>query len=220
MVITAHLDGASQSAREHRRELRLEASGATTSGEVTTVLIHNISATGLLLEARAGLTVGEQIGLDLPHAGETTVKVVWASGALFGCEFAEPLSPAALSAAQLRSTGNPDIKLGDAPSVGSADQAFGARLQRLRKERGLTLAQVGAALGVSKPTVWAWENGRARPVDSRIDVLAEALGVTGEELLAAGEGSGALRDLLQRCREQIAEAVGTRVENIKIMVEL
>lgn len=220
MAITAHLEEPLHSAREHRRALRLEAHGAIASGAVTTVLIQNISATGLLLETRAGLAVGERIDIDLPQAGETTAKVVWASGALFGCEFAEPISPAVLSAAQLRGLADgPDMKLGDGAANG-LDQAFGARLQRLRKERGLTLAQVGAALGVSKPTVWAWENGRARPVDSRIDVLAEALGVTGEELLAGGETAGALHDLLQRCREQIAEAVGTRAENIKIMVEL
>ena len=219
MAITAHLEEPLQSSREHRRELRLEAHGATASGTATSVLIHNISATGLLLEARVGLSVGERIGIDLPQAGETTAKVVWASGRLFGCEFAAPISSAALSAAQLRSAAEPDMKLGEGASNGS-DHAFGARLQRLRKERGLTLAQVGAALGVSKPTVWAWENGRARPVDSRIGVLAEALGVTGEELLAGDGDSSALNDLLQRCREQIAEAVGTRAENIKIMIEL
>ena len=97
MAITAHLEELQHPAREHRRELRLEAHGATASGVVTNVLIHNISATGLLLEARSGLTVGERIGIDLPHAGETTATVVWASGALFGCEFATVVAVLAAS---------------------------------------------------------------------------------------------------------------------------
>ena len=95
-----------------------------------------------------------------------------------------------------------------------------ARLQRLRKERGLTLAQVAGQLGVSKPTVWAWERGRARPIEERVDALAEALGVTRGELMATGETSLALRELLARSREQIAAAFGTRPENVRIMIEL
>src|SRR6218665_1285316 len=131
MAITAHLEELLHPAREHRHELRLEARTADASGIVANVLIHNISATGLLLEARAGLTAGEKIGIDLPHAGETTAKVVWASGTLFGCEFAEPISAATLSAAQLRSLSGSDIKLGDGAATGS-DQGFGAPFHPFR----------------------------------------------------------------------------------------
>ena len=48
------------------------------------------------------------------------------------------------------------------------------RLNHLRRERGMTLAQVASALGVSKPTVWAWEKGKARPLPERIAAIAES----------------------------------------------
>ena len=84
----------------------------------------------------------------------------------------------------------------------------------------MTLAQIGEMLGVSKPTVWAWENGRAHPVDTRIDLLAEVLGVSGEALRGRSDVSDALGGLILDCRRQIAAAIGTNVDNIRIMVEL
>ena len=152
-----------------------------------------------------------------PEVGLVSASVVWTSGDLFGCRFDEPLTPAALAAAELRSLAPPEA---GTPVRADPPDDLGTRLQRLRKERGLTLAQVAGQLGVSKPTVWAWERGRARPIEERIDALAEALGVTRSELMAIGETSGALRDLVARSREQIAAAFGTRAENVRIMIEL
>ncbi|HVR92196.1 MAG TPA: helix-turn-helix transcriptional regulator [Novosphingobium sp.] len=217
MAISAHFEELSQpadTAREPRRKLLLEARGATASGEAG-VLVHNISATGLLLESAAALAADDPIEIELPQAGATSAKVVWTSGRLAGCQFDAPISAAALSAAQLRSAATPGIELAGAVP----DEAFAAQLQRLRRERGLTLAQVAAQLGVSKPTVWAWERGKAHPVESRLDALAAALGVTREALLPA-RAAPALRALLAQCREQIASAVGTLPANVRIMIEL
>ncbi len=210
--------------RAARRTLHLEARGATAAGEATDVVIQNISLDGLLLESPLALEPGETILIDLPEAGTIEASVVWTSGDLFGCRFAQSLSPAALAGVELRSDAlapgfGPSGSGTPARSEASADD-LAARLQRLRKERGLTLAQVAGQLGVSKPTVWAWERGRARPIEERIDALAEALGVTRSELMATGETSAVLRDLLARSREQIAAAFGTRPENVRIMVEL
>ncbi len=210
--------------RAARRTLHLEARGATAAGEATDVVIQNISLDGLLLESPLALEPGERILIDLPEAGTIEASVVWTSGDLFGCRFDQSLSPAMLAAAELRSDsiatgfGRPEAEAGGRPETAPDDLA--ARLQRLRKERGLTLAQVAGQLGVSKPTVWAWERGRARPIEERIDALAEALGVTRSELMATGETSAVLRDLLARSREQIAAAFGTRPENVRIMIEL
>ena len=136
----------------------------------------------------------------------------------FGCRCDAPLPSAALAAAELRSLIATGLHL---PSRAEGGPTISpTRLQRLRKERGFTLAQVAAQLGVSKPTVWAWERGRARPIEERVDALAEALGVTRGELMATGEPSLALRELLARSREQIAAAFGTRPENVRIMIEL
>src|SRR3546814_5659969 len=65
-------------------------------------MIHNISATGLLVETDLALGIGDRIAIGLPHAGATAIEVIWASGRLYGCRFGRPISPATLSAAQLR----------------------------------------------------------------------------------------------------------------------
>lgn len=225
MAITAHFEespeNGEQSAlapRAARRTLRLDVEGALPSGDGAWVSVHNISATGLLIECADNLAVGETIAVDLPEAGMQSARVIWTSGKIYGCRFEASLSPAMLAAAQLRSAVAETA--GETPAQDThASETFAARLQRLRKARGLTMAQLGAELGVSKPTVWAWEQGRARPVDSRIEALAEALGADPSELVP-GRDSPALRDLLARSREQIAEAFGTSPDNVRIMIEL
>lgn len=203
--------------RAPRRTLHLEAHGATASGEATDVVIHNISLDGLLLESPVVLEPGSTIAIDLPEAGTVAASVVWTSGDLFGCRFDTPLPPAALAAAELRSLIATGLHL---PARPDAPDDLPTRIQRLRKERGLTLAQVAGQLGVSKPTVWAWERGRARPIEERVEALAHALGVTRGELMATGETSVAARELLARTREQIAAAFGTSAEKVRIMIEL
>ncbi|WP_338466313.1 helix-turn-helix domain-containing protein [Novosphingobium sp. ZN18A2] len=222
MAITAHLEDLSTGAenpRDARRALRLEALGATADDDSARVTLHNISRSGLLLETEAELAEGESIEVDLPLAGVTSATIIWASGRLFGCQFDSPVSEAVLSAAQLRSvSGEPDIALsGDEAAV--REGSFGVRLKRLRKDRGLTLAQIASAMSVSKPTVWAWEQGKAHPIESRMGLLAQVLGVSEEEL-RGGADDNALRDFLARSRERIAQAVGTTPDKIRIMIEL
>ena len=231
MVIAAHMDEAPSpatmpagQAREPRRILHLDAQGALPSGAKTNVRVHNISTTGLLLETTILLTIGERIEIDLPHAAATWARVIWTSDDLSGCQFEEPITAAALSAAQLRSAPGEIVDL--APELarqrGAAaapGESFGTRLQRLRKDRGLTLAQVAARLGVSKPTVWAWEQGKAKPVESRIDALAQVYGVHASDIVQS-RISPALFELIARSKEQIAEAVGTSPDKIRIMIDL
>lgn len=221
MAIAAHLesDGATPGKRGAARlMLRFETVGSAQSGRGHPVRVHNASTTGLLLESEGALSVDDPIDIDFPHAGVVSARVVWASGNLYGCRFDRPLSQAALSAAQLRSeTG---LDLGGAGRPGrAAGESFAARLQRLRKERGLTLSQLGDRLGVSKPTVWAWEKGKARPLDSRIAAIAEALGAAREELADVQDDAEA-REVLARSREAIARAYGTEPAKIRIMIEL
>src|SRR3546814_15903908 len=72
------------------------------SDDGANVMIHNISATGLLIETGLTLGVGDRIEIGLPHAGATAIEVIWESGPLFGCRFGRPITPATPSAAQLR----------------------------------------------------------------------------------------------------------------------
>lgn len=190
-----------------RRTLRLGASGQFAHGAVP-VTVHNISASGMMIQTDTPLSEGDSFALDLPEAGERSARVVWADAPMYGCRFTEPLGAAALSAAQLRAD------VAERPEPG---EDFGARLHRLRVERGLSLADIGSRLGVSKPTVWAWEHGKSRPVEKRLAGLAEALGVTPGGLEPVSSGPP---EVLERSRRQIAEAWGVEARQVRIMIEL
>jgi transcriptional regulator with XRE-family HTH domain len=230
MAIKAHLDqpafGDSQrSAPESaprsapRRALRLEASGFAAGLGEANVTIHNISAAGLLLETGLDLSEGEQLALDLPEAGAVTAVIVWRSERLYGCAFEQALGPAALAAAQLRGLA-PEPTATRPAQVISGSEALGTRLNRLRREAGLTLADVAATLGVSKPTVWAWEKGKARPLPERLDAIAAALGVAPDALAQAPGAGSDISALIEQCRSRIAEASGTMPSAVRIMIEL
>lgn len=214
--------------RAARRALRLETSGATVGGEAdgepANVTVHNISPAGLLLETDLALEVGEVLAVDLPETGPVGAEIVWASDHIYGCAFQQALGEAALAAAERRG----EIGgLGEAaparpqvvPFGDGALETFGHRLNTLRRERSLTLAQVAEALGVSKPTVWAWEKGKARPLPERLSAIAEVLGVSESELSRSGSG-GEGAQLVQDCRMRIAAAYGTEPHSVKIMIEV
>lgn len=221
MTIVAHLEDGSEAGarpRDPRRKLRFAARGDLPSGAFAEILVHNISATGLLLETEASLLVDERITIELPQAGATQARVVWTSGSFFGCQFHTPITAAALSAAQLRAVAGDSAQ----PTPGGrpdTDVSFGARLQRLRKLRGISQSHVASQLGVSKPTVWAWEHDKARPIDARIADLAEVLGVTSAELIS-GDGAPIADDIVSRSRERIASAYGTSPDKVEIWVKL
>lgn len=221
MVIHAHLEeptGPGGKSREPRRTLQLETQGVTTLGDAAHVLIHNVSTTGLLLETQVPLSAGLQLMIELPQAGPMLATVMWQSGHLFGCQFDAPITSAVLSAAQLRGAVEREVELVNRQQV-AADDGLGKRVLRLRKELGISQGRLAEQLGVSKPTVWAWEKGKARPVDSRIEALAQALGVSSEDLLS-GQENPVLRELLDACRSQIAGAVGVDPAKIRIVIEL
>ncbi len=221
--IAPHDDEGGESAllpRKPRRTLLLEAQGETASG-LAAVTIHNISTSGILLETNTALAVGETIDVDLPHTGKTRANVIWASGFFHGCAFDVPITQAALSAAQLRGEpGLPESPIATpAASVEMGDATLGARIQRLRKERRMTLSDLAIRMGVSKPTVWAWEQGKAKPIESRFAALAEALGVTTAELRPSVSDMAG-QDVIARARRQIAAAYRTQEERVRIMIEL
>jgi len=221
MAMTVYLNDVPRLAgkgRASRRQLRLPLHGSKATGAEIEALVHNISATGMLVESGASLKIGEVIEVNLPHSGKTATKVIWTSGRLAGCQFEMPISPATLSAAQLRSVvveGEPDAQNRPAASA----ESFGARLQRLRTAKGLTQGQLAVRLGVSEPSISAWELDKARPKAGRVEVLANMLGVEIHELLGLEETEN-LRDLVARAKEQIAKAAGVAPDNIKLTIEI
>jgi len=203
--------------RNARRNLPLLVQGRTDAGTPLAIQIYNISETGLLVECDADLAANDRIRIDLPHAGTVGAQIVWTSGLLVGCQFDAPISSATLSAAQLQSAASPHLALGD--DAPRPVDHFGARLQRLRVRKGLSQLDIAAHLGVSAPSISGWEKGRTRPKHARLDALADLLGVSLAELLDEPESEG-IHELIDRSREQIARAMGTTSDKVRITVEL
>lgn len=63
------------------------------------------------------------------------------------------------------------------------NETIGNRIQRFRKEKGLTQEELAAQLGVSSQAVSKWENDMSCPDISLLPQLCRVLGVTADELL-------------------------------------
>lgn len=221
MAIPAYIEtsGASRGKlRSARHTLRLQLQGAKPSGGDVSVLVHNISSTGLLIESEIALDIGDRIEIGLPHAGATWAKVVWTSARIHGCQFDAPVSSATLSAAQLRSVVGPQGSTLPASEPPKAE-SLGARLQRLRTTRGLTQSQIAKQLGVSEPSISAWEQDKARPKAGRMETLAVLLGVELSELLGIEEAES-LGDVIARAKDDIAKAAEVDLDKIRIIIEI
>lgn len=230
MVIKARIDPAASmldDRQEPRRAMQLETSGLLPGGLEANVTVHNLSTAGLLIETDLSLNEGEVLLIELPETGPSEARIVWRSENLYGCAFAESLPTSALAAAQLKGPALsvraaepfPEPAPEPAQSSLAIAEPLGLRLNRLRRERGLTLAQVAEALEVSKPTVWAWEKGKANPLPERIGAIAQALGVPVKELSQSHESDKG-RSVIEDCRARIATAYGANPKNIRIMIEV
>jgi len=85
-----------------RRQISLETIASNPRGKRVSVLIHNLSQTGVLVETRASLAKGDIIEIELPEGGARAATIVWCGGRFFGCEFDRDLSSAIISGAVLR----------------------------------------------------------------------------------------------------------------------
>ena len=86
--------------------------------------------------------------------------------------------------------------------------ALGSRIAQMRKNNQITQVQLAETLGISQPTMNAYELGQRRVPVSALPVLAKALGVGLEELL--GESTAATKKRgptpkLQRQVERLAQ---------------
>ena len=223
--------------RADRLRLNLAVAGAVAPGQGTEVIVHNLSVSGVLIETAADLMMGQDIAIALPEAGDVVASVVWQSERLYGCRFRQPLPRAALSAARLRNPLPSDFDPADraaADTDADAEETLGARLRRLRQARGLSLAGLAQAAGLSKPSIWAWENGTTAPRRTSLLALARALDVPEQQLtgVAAMVGlrasaraeadaeSDMLRVEIAAARRRIALAAGVDAASVRIMIEL
>lgn len=117
---------------------------------------------------------------------------------------------------------------------GNMHETFGSLLRVLRCEADLTLEQVASAVGVAKPSVWAWENGKAKPKREKWQALARVLGVSPQVLMDAAKAEALNKaaslvmrggdvdrtGMLAAGREMIAKAYGVTPSAVRIMVEI
>jgi hypothetical protein len=97
-----------QPAADRRRSVRRSLKLGVATGEAGDVVtIHDLSLTGALLETSVPMLVGATFEVELPHAGTVEASVIWNSGEFYGCQFALPITPAALSAALLQADAHP-----------------------------------------------------------------------------------------------------------------
>lgn len=66
---------------------------------------------------------------------------------------------------------------------------FGDALEKIRKERGLTQAQLANKLDVNQSLIAKWESGKVQPRAATLEKLAEVLEVQVDELLAGEYGT-------------------------------
>lgn len=78
---------------------------------------------------------------------------------------------------------------------------FGEFLYSLRKEKGITQADLAERLGVTNKAVSKWETGEAMPETGLLKPLSQIFGVTVDELLDGKRSGKAVQDDIPRTNE-------------------
>lgn len=97
--------------------------------------------------------------------------------------------------------------------------ALGDKIRRLRKEKGLTLEELGKEAGSSKSYIWELENrDPPRPSAEKLQRIAAALGVTVDYLIDQGQPDLPSDEVLDRAFYQryrtLDEPTRTRIRQI------
>lgn len=101
---------------------------------------------------------------------------------------------------------------------GEREYSLGQAIKQARVARGWTLEKLATEVGVSKVTVWTWENERCRPRHATLQRLGAALDVPAETLAAGGALEPSFADLIAECRVRIARAAGVNDWDVEIRV--
>src|SRR5688572_3464184 len=106
------------------------------------------------------------------------------------------------------------------------DDAMGATLRRLRLQQSVSTSELAAQVGVSRTTVWSWENGATKPRLDKVPALARALNMPENDLVLVSQAvveRGQRRTLdeeIAYSKECLAAAVGTTPDKIEITIKL
>ena len=64
-----------------------------------------------------------------------------------------------------------------------------AKLASLRNDKGLTQSQLGEKCGTDKTVVWHWEKGDSAPRADMLPLVADALGVSIDDLFTGSRAA-------------------------------
>ena len=82
---------------------------------------------------------------------------------------------------------------------------IGRRISRLRKEKDMTQPALADCMGVSFQAVSNWERGASMPDIGKLPELAQALGVSVDELLGGGRGGEFIRSVMDGSEESFVK---------------
>lgn len=135
--------------RTQRRAMRLRVESANAPAAASAT-VRNLSETGLLIEAGEAFAVGDTVIVRLPMAGAVDATVIWARMPFYGCEFAQPVSRAVVSAALLRSPiDEPAVALlGPVDTTWQLPEAAPAPLRRSGSGALASLTVLGSAISL------------------------------------------------------------------------
>ncbi|MFN7610219.1 MAG: helix-turn-helix domain-containing protein [Lysobacteraceae bacterium] len=92
-------------------------------------------------------------------------------------------------------------------AISDDDRAFfarlGASIAQLRKEQGITQVQLAETLDVSQQTITTYEIGHRRIQVSMLPVIAQALGVSVETLVADDSSAAKKRGPAPKLQQQL-----------------
>ncbi len=86
-------------------------------------------------------------------------------------------------------------------------KSLGALITELRKEKGMTQAQLAEQMGVTDKAVSKWERDLSCPDISSVPKLAEILGVTVDQLMQGEKSSSPIPKTVQEITALILRAV-------------
>ena len=130
---------------------------------------------------------------------------------VYGVDIAAPATESVTPAEEAKPTKRTRKKKEEA-SAPAEEKAggIGATIKALRKGRGLSQKVFGASIGVSLPTVGAYENGRTKPSETVMEKIKEVYGPTALEAAAVetlvGEATASKKPA-KRNKKKVTHAV-------------
>ena len=108
----------------------------------------------------------------------------------------------------------------------SVEEILGERLRLIRLARKMSMDEVAERVGVSRPTIWSWESGRARPRKNHMQALLETMNVSENELIldrtkmVQHQPELTFEQQIAACRQHIAQAAGVETNAVEISIRL